>query len=120
MPSPGLRFARAALLTCCFALVSSAFAAPLEPVRSLAGKEKAPLLDTLKSLVSIESGSGDREGLDKISTLISDRLRALGGEVELIEPKEADVYRMVDTPKQVGRMVQARYTGTGTKKVLLI
>jgi len=62
MPSPGLRFVRAALLTCCFALASSALAAPLEPVRSLAGKEKAPLLATLKDLVSIESGSGDREG----------------------------------------------------------
>ena len=120
MPSPGLRFARAALLTCCFALASSALAAPLEPVRSLAGKEKAPLLTTLKDLVSIESGSGDREGLDKISALIAERLRALGGQVELVEPKEADVYRMVDTPQEIGRMVLARFNGTGKKKVLLI
>ena len=120
MPSPGLRFARAALLTCCFALASSALAAPLEPVRSLAGKEKAPLLTTLKDLVSIESGSGDREGLDKIAALIAERLRALGGQVELVEPKEADVYRMVDTPQEIGRMVLARFNGTGTKKILLI
>src|SRR5438874_1214701 len=120
MPSPGLRFARAALLTCCFALASSALAAPLEPVRSLAGKEKASLLTTLKDLVSIESGSGDREGLDKISALIAERLRALGGQVELVEPKEADVYRMVDTPQEIGRMVLARFNGTGTKKILLI
>jgi glutamate carboxypeptidase len=120
MPSPGLRFARAALLTCCFALASSALAAPLEPVRSLAGKEKAPLLATLKDLVSIESGSGDREGLDKIAALIAERLRALGGQVELVEPKEADVYRMVDTPQEIGKMVLARFNGTGTKKILLI
>ena len=120
MPSPGLRFVRAALLTCCFALASSALAAPLEPVRSLAGKEKASLLTTLKDLVSIESGSGDREGLDKISALIAERLRALGGQVELVEPKEADVYRMVDTPQEIGRMVLARFNGTGTKKILLI
>ncbi len=120
MPSPGLRFIRAALLTCCFALASSALAAPLEPVRSLAGKEKASLLTTLKDLVSIESGSGDREGLDKIAALIAERLRALGGQVELVEPKEADVYRMVDTPQEIGRMVLARFNGTGTKKILLI
>jgi glutamate carboxypeptidase len=87
---------------------------------SLATKEKAPLLDTLKDLVSIESGSGDREGLDKISELIAGRLRALGGTVEFIEPNPADIYRMVDTPKQIGRMVHARFTGTGTKKILMI
>src|SRR5262245_66024529 len=97
-----LGLARAAALVCGVAFASSAMAAPLEPVHTLAAKEKAPLLDTLKDLVSIESGSGDREGLDKISALIADRLRALGGEVALIEPKDTDIYRMVDTPKQIG------------------
>ena len=60
------RYARAALLVAYACFVVGAGAAPLEPVLSLAAKEKAPLLDTLKDLVSIESGSGDREGLDKI------------------------------------------------------
>lgn len=101
-----------------FALAVSA--APLEPVKSLAAKEKQPLLDTLKDLVSIESGSGDREGLDKISELIANKLKALGGTVEFIEPDPADIYKMVDTPKKIGRMVHARFTGTGTKKILLI
>ncbi|MBV9240150.1 MAG: M20/M25/M40 family metallo-hydrolase, partial [Xanthobacteraceae bacterium] len=95
-------------------------AAPQEPVASLAAKEKALFLDTLKHLVSIESGSGDREGLDKISALIADRLRALGGEVEFIEPNPAGTYRMIDTPEQIGRMVHARFVGTGTKKIMLI
>ena len=104
----------------CAALALNVSAAPLEAVMSLATKEKAPLLDTLKDLVSIESGSGDREGLDKISDLIAGRLRALGGTVEFIEPNPADIYRMVDTPKQIGRMVHARFTGTGTKKIMLI
>src|SRR5205807_9428071 len=66
------------------------------------------------------SGSGDREGLDRTAALIGDRLTALGGKVELIEPNPADVYRMVDTPKEIGKMVLARFTGTGTKKILLI
>jgi glutamate carboxypeptidase len=80
---------------------------------------KQPLLDTLRDLVAIESGSGDREGLDKISQLIHDRLRALGGQVEFIEAP-ANAYRMHDTPGQIGRMVKATFTGTGTKKILLI
>ncbi len=100
-----------------FAGVSAA--TPIEPVSSLAAKHKAPLLATLKDLVSIESGSGDREGLDKISSLIAERLASLGGRVELLEPGP-EIYRMVDTPKQIGRMALARFSGTGTKKILLI
>src|SRR3954465_9832103 len=79
-------------------LAGTALAAPVEPVHSLAAKEKAPLLATLKDLVSIESGSADKEGLDRVAALIADRLKALGGQVELIEPNPADVYRMSDTP----------------------
>jgi glutamate carboxypeptidase len=111
---------RLALSIFCAGAVIGAQAAPVEPVLSFAAKEKAPLLDTLKDLVSIESGSGDREGLDKLADLIAGCLAALGGKVELIEPNPADTYRMVDTPKQIGKMVLARFTGTGTKKVLLI
>ena len=117
------RVTAAVLVTSLFwgaALVVSAAAAPLEPVSALAAKEKAPFLGTLKDLVSIESGSADREGLDKISTLIADKLTALGGEVEFIEPNPANIYRMIDTPKQIGRMVHARFVGAGTKKIMLI
>jgi glutamate carboxypeptidase len=107
-------------LFACAVFATAAHAAPLEQVQSLAAREKAPLLDTLKDLVSIESGSQDREGLDRISALIADRLKALGGEVEFIEPAAADIYHMVDTPKQIGRMVRARFTGSGSKRILLI
>jgi glutamate carboxypeptidase len=114
------RIVQLVLMICCCAWMLPAPGAPLEPVFALASKEKAPLLDTLKDLVSIESGSGDREGLDKMANLISGRLQALGGKVEMIEPDPADIYRMVDTPKQIGKMVLARFTGSGTKKILLI
>jgi glutamate carboxypeptidase len=89
------------------------------PVLSLAQKEKPAMIETLKALVSIESGSRDREGLDRISALIADRLKASGGAVELVEPG-ADSYKMFDTPDRIGRMVLARFQGTGTKKILLI
>lgn len=98
---------------------ATGYSAPDERVQALARAEKEPLLATLKELVTIESGSGDRDGLDKISALIHQRLAALGGKVEFVEPG-ADTYRMQDTPKTIGRMVQARFDGTGKKKILLI
>ena len=97
----------------------SAFSQPVEPVLSLAKKEKPAMIDTMKALVSIESGSGDREGLERIATLIGDRLKALGGAVELVEPG-ADRYRMFDTPERIGRMVHATFKGGGKNKILLI
>ena len=96
-----------------------ALATPQEPIFSVVEKEHKPYLSTLKELVSIESGSRDREGLDKISQLIFNRLKALGGQVEFIEAG-ANTYRMHDTPEKPGRMVKAEFKGTGTKKILLI
>jgi glutamate carboxypeptidase len=72
----------------------------------------------LKTLVSIESGSRDDEGLAKLAGLIAGRLKELGGRVELVEPSE--VYKMEDTPEKIGKMVRATFTGRGTKKILLI
>ena len=100
------------------ALCAAATAAPVPAIQDLARQEQAPLLDTLRDLVSIESGSKDTEGLTKIATLIADRLRALGGQVDVLPP--SDVFRMDDTPAQTGSMVQATWKGTGQKNVLLI
>ncbi len=94
-------------------------AAPQVPIFSVVEGEQKPYLTTLKELVSIESGSRDREGLDKISLLIFNRLIALGGQVEFIEPGK-DMYRMHDTPDKPGRMVKAEFKGAGKKKILLI
>jgi len=96
----------------------SAQAAPVAAVQDLARDQQQPLLDTLRDLVSIESGSKDVEGLEKIAALIAERLRALGGAVEVVPP--TDVYRMEDTPAKTGAMVKAEWKGSGTKKVLLI
>jgi glutamate carboxypeptidase len=120
MSRHGITLAGAALFALCASIATIARAAPLEPVQTLAGKEKAPLLATLKDFVSIESGSGDREGLDNLAALIAERLAAVGGKVEMVEPNPADVYAMADTPKQIGKMVLARFAGTGSKKILLI
>ncbi len=97
---------------------TEAGAAPVAAIQELARQEQQPLLDTLRDLVSIESGSGDSEGLTQIAGLIAERLRQLGGKVEILPP--ADVFRMDDTPAKTGSMVRAEWQGTGSRKVLLI
>src|SRR5262245_27379950 len=96
-----------------------AMGAVLEPVLSLAKKEKPALLDTLKELCEIESGSSDREGLDRIAGVIAAKLTALGGKVETIEPGP-DTVRFIDTPEKLGKMVRATFAGKGTAKILLL
>ena len=107
------------LFTAALFAAASAFAQPVQPVLDAVKGQKQAYLDTLRDLVNIESGSDDREGLDRISQLASDKLKALGGEVQFVEPG-ADAYRMHDTPPKIGRMVHATFKGTGTKKILLI
>ena len=91
-----------------------------EPVLAAAKREAAPLLDTLKELVAIESGSRDLEGLARLAELIASRLRALGGEVELLDATAAIDRRMGDAPDRVGQAVRATFKGTGARKILLI
>ena len=66
------RFFLAIGIAGCFitALCLPLFSATTVPVGSLAEKETAAFLQTLKELVAIESGSRDREGLDQLSTRI--------------------------------------------------
>ena len=80
--------------------------------------ERAPLLETLRELVSIESGSRDAEGLRQIAGVIAEHLRALGGEVELVA--HDDPYVMVDTPDEIGRSVVGRFRGRGRGRILLL
>jgi len=96
-----------------------ASAAPDERIAALAAKEKPALLETLKQFVSIESGSRDLEGLDRMADVVAAKFRALGAQVELIDPSEG-AYRMEDTPEKIGKVVRATLKGTGTKKIMLI
>lgn len=86
---------------------------------ALAKKEQPAVLQTMKELVEIESGSRDIEGLDKIAEVIAARLKALGGKVEMIEPGP-DTAKLHNMPAKIGKMVRATFTGKGTKKILLL
>ena len=93
-------------------------AAPVADVHALAQKEQPPLLDTLRDLVHIESGSKDIEGLNQIAERIAGQLKQLGGTVDVLQT--SDIYRLDDTPEKVGPAVQAVFKGTGSKKIMLI
>ena len=80
--------------------------------------ERAPLIETMRQLVGIESGSRDPEGLREIAAVIADRLRALGGDVELVS--HDDPYVMVDTPAEIGQSVVGRFRGRGRGRILLL
>lgn len=98
--------------------VCAARAQPDPAVMAAIEAERAPLVETMRQLVGIESGSRDPEGLRRIAALIAGRLRDLGGEVELVS--HDDPYVMVDTPAELGRSVVARFRGRGRGSVLLL
>jgi glutamate carboxypeptidase len=99
-------------------LAASAQAAPLEPVWSLAKKEKPAVVETLRELVNVESAAATRKGLDRLAALLGEKLAALGGKVSFYEPTDADTYRLFDTPKELGKVVTATFQGTGKREVM--
>lgn len=116
---PNAMHLRSLIAAAALLAASLAQAAPTsQQLQDLAKQEQPALLETLRSLVEIESGSKDLEGLASLASLIAGKLKALGGEVTMIEP--TDIYRMEDTPERVGQMVKAQFKGKGTKKLLLI
>ena len=67
------------------------------------------LVESLKDMVAIESGSGNAEGLARMADYVERRLAAAGARVE--RPKPA---------KGTGVLVKGSFTGDGTRRVLLI
>jgi glutamate carboxypeptidase len=102
------------------AFAVAAQAAPQEPLWAMVKKEKPAVVETLRDLVNIESGSRDKEGLDRLAGLIGERLAALGGKLEYYVPTAADTYRLYDTPNDIGKVVIARFTGSGTRRIMLL
>jgi glutamate carboxypeptidase len=90
-----------------------------ELVKQAVALEATKLLTSMQDLVGIESGSRDLDGLAKIATVISDRLKSSGMTVETILLKAPDNHILLKGAA-VGSAVYGRVKGTGTKKVLLI
>lgn len=104
------RSLRAALaLTFLFA-VASADAAPDAKLKAAAEQAQPALTETLKEMVSIESGSSDLGGLKRMADLTEARLKALGATTE----------RRKVSNGPGADIVIATFEGTGTKKLMLI
>ncbi|MFB9269709.1 M20/M25/M40 family metallo-hydrolase [Bradyrhizobium erythrophlei] len=117
-PRPAPSFVRPLIASLWLAFAAVAHAAPAADIRALAQQEERPLLDTLRDLVQIESGSKDIEGLNQIAERIAGQLKQLGGAVEILQA--TDIYRLDDTPEKIGPAVQAVFKGTGSVKIMLI
>jgi len=95
-------------------------AQPFHPVLEAAKAQRQSFLETLEALVNIESGSHDREGLDRIADLVAAKLRGLGGDVDVLEAPDAEIARSERRPARPGKMVKATFKGKGAKSILLI
>ncbi|WP_024518475.1 M20/M25/M40 family metallo-hydrolase [Bradyrhizobium sp. Tv2a-2] len=93
---------------CC--LTSSVLAAPDEKLKAAAEAAKPALIDTLRDMVMIESGSSDVEGVKKMADFTEARLKALGAKTE----------RRKVTHGPGGDIVIGTFEGTGTRKLMLI
>lgn len=108
------------------AAAQTAAAAPATPSRpadeALRARVQAELpgyLETLKTLVNMESGSRDLEGLAKLADHVAGRLRSAGMQVQLKPAKAPDFHPQLKGAP-LGSMVYATRSGSGSKKVLLI
>ena len=88
---------------------SAAPAAPDAGLLAAAQAAQPAVVDTLKDLVAIESGSADVEGLFKMADYTEQRLKALGAQTERIKPSRGN-----------GTLVKGSWSGSGTKKLMLI
>jgi glutamate carboxypeptidase len=102
---------RLRLLALCatLALPLAVQAAPDARLWAASQKAEADVIETLRELVHIESGSANVEGLAKMADYCERRLQALGARTERIK-----------STKGHGTLVKGVFTGTGTQKVLLI
>ena len=98
-----------ALLGIAFASTTT-LAAPDEKLRAAAEQAQPAVIDTLREMVMIESGSSDVAGLASMAELTEARLKALGAKTE----------RRKTTRGAGADMVIGTFEGTGTRKLMLI
>jgi glutamate carboxypeptidase len=90
--------------------IAPAFAAPDEQLRKAAEAAQPALIETLRDMVVIESGSSDVEGLAKMAEFTEARLKALGAKTErrkTVRGAGADI-------------VIGTFEGTGSRKMMLM
>ena len=84
-------------------------AAPDQKLLTAATQAEPAVIETLRNLVLIESGSRDRAGLARMANLLDERLKSLGFATER---RQASASNGAD-------IVIGRSAGAGTKKIML-
>lgn len=103
---------RASLLTSFALFASVAVAGAAEPDKALLDAARAAqpaVLDSLRDMVLIESGSSDKDGLGRMADYVEGRLKALGMQTERLPVSTGP-----------GMMVKGTLTGAGKKRFMLI
>ncbi|MES2955138.1 MAG: M20/M25/M40 family metallo-hydrolase [Pseudomonadota bacterium] len=77
---------------------------------ALAEQEAAAVLDTLRDLTSVDSGTGQAAGMSVVATQIENFAKRLGGQVE----------RMTPANGVAGPNLVITFKGTGKRRILLI
>jgi len=106
MSRPPFALAMALCLACSPALAADPSA---EDLLKQAQAEQAHYIDTLKTLVSVDTGTGTEPGLRQVSGELVKRLKALGAEVQTHPAKPS-----------VGDNIVGTFKGTGSKDFLLM
>ena len=91
------------------ALTGAARAAPDAALFAAAQSAQPAVVESLKDMVAIESGSSDEPGLARMADYAEQRLKALGARVERIRGSVGP-----------GVMVKGSWSGTGTRKLMLM
>ena len=101
------------LLLCAGVLMATQSPAEVtrEAIRKQAADQEPLVLQTLRKLVEVESGSRDLEGLTVLRAVIEAELAAIGVPCEVIATPAAD---------RTGSMLLARLKGKGTSRIALI
>jgi glutamate carboxypeptidase len=98
-----------ALLAASLLSAGTAFAAPDAKLFGAAQQQQPAVIESLKEMVSIESGSGTPDGLAKMADYTEKRLRALGAKTERLKASRGS-----------NPIVKGVFTGTGKARLMLI
>lgn len=104
-----INIATATLLALCASATTHAADMTAQQLLSRAQVEQPAYLQTLKTLVSVDTGTGTQEGLEQVSALLVKRLTELGAKVETFPA----------TPS-AGNNIIGTFKGSGTKDFLLM
>ncbi|ALM51795.1 glutamate carboxypeptidase [Halomonas huangheensis] len=88
---------------------ATAHAAPQQDVYDAVEQQQQPLLQTLETLVNIDSGTGFVAGLSEVEAVLTEHLEALGAKVEA---HPAEVYG--------GNTLVGRLQGNGERNIMLM